>query len=598
MPPDHNVQREIELLEQRFAENSQGLVFAHLADAYRRAGEFGKAEGLILHGLKNHPNYTSAYNVLGRVYLDSQRYEEAQQQFARVLDLDPHNLAALRALADLAERDGRFDDARAWYERMLQIDPRSEEAKAGLAALQPEVEGHPEAPVAGAADLDVPEPAMPTEPPGDFVFAPEPESFVTEVESGGTETDEGAPDAGDAAVGWTFDQDLDAEIDSAFASAGGATEEAETEAEIGWPPTEPQAEAGPISEAAGAESMEIDFGIMDDWTPALLDGDEAQPTEDQPKAEEAEAGTGGFFDELDDGFTLDFGAQAEDEGFEPEAAEPPGEPLVTETMAKLYADQGLHEDALRVYRQLADARPEDESLAARIHELEERLAEPAADREGEAEEISELLKLTEAGSPVGDLDSSSASFTDVQAGDGDGFRFEDEAPHAGLEHLDPFAGSFDVFALKEPPAEPLVEEPPAEEPAVEEPIEEYLEATGEEITPEPVPEPAALETAPEPAVVWEEEISADEFEDVIPVAVEPEPFAAAASDEDEPEAEVPTPETQDATIEEYLASLLEFESPPETPSAEAEPRETAGESEGTGSDDLEKFQEWLRSLKR
>ena len=89
MSPDNDVQQEIEQLEQRFAENAQGLVFAHLADAYRRAGEFAKAEGLLLHGLKNHPTYTSAYNVLGRVYLESERYADADALLDEALRLDP-----------------------------------------------------------------------------------------------------------------------------------------------------------------------------------------------------------------------------------------------------------------------------------------------------------------------------------------------------------------------------------------------------------------------------------------------------------------------------------------------------------------------------
>ncbi len=599
MPPDNDVQREIELLEQRFAENSQGLVFAHLADAYRRAGEFAKAEGLILHGLKNHPNYTSAYNVLGRVYLDSERYEEAQQQFSKVLDLDPHNLAALRALADLAERDGRLADARAWYERMLQIDPRSEEARAGLAALQPDIEGHPEMLTGQAAERVGPEPAGEAEPSAGFGFEAEVEAFPIEVEAAEGEAGEGERGAGDAAGGWPFEHDLDAEIDDAFAAAAAGDVRDDWEEETRPEPApQPEAEGEPISEPAAAESMEIDFGIMDDWTPALLDRDA-----EQAKAEPAAADAGSFFEELEDSFTLDLGGEAEEEaaGFEPQTPEASGEAMVTETMARLYADQGLYEDALRVYRQLAEVRPDDEGLAAQIQELEDRLGQRLPDREGEAEEVAELLMMTEAGRPVGDADAPGASLTDVRGDDEDGFHFEDEAPVAGLEHLDPFAASFDVFALKEAPAAPLAGEPVAEEPPAEEPVEEVLEVAGEEITPEPVPEPTAVETTPEPwvAPVGAESADLADIEEVVPITVEPEPFAEEALEEGEVEPEAPVPQVVDTTIEEYLASLLEVE--PGTPEVEAsEPpsTEAPGGAEGAGSDDIEKFQEWLRSLKR
>ncbi len=628
MPPDNNVQREIELLEQRFAENSQGLVFAHLADAYRRAGEFGKAEGLILHGLKNHPNYTSAYNVLGRVYLDSERFEEAQQQFTKVLDLDPHNLAALRALADLAERDGRLGDARTWYERMLQVDPRSEEARAGLANLQAEVEVPPEMPAAQPAYGDVPEPPG-SEPSADFGF--EPESFPIEIEAEGDAGVEAlqTEDAG----GWPFEHELDAELDSAFAAAtGGGAGEVEEE-EIGpEPAAEPEGVGEPVSEAAGAESMEIDFGIMDDWTPALLDRDEGPA-----KSETEEASAVDFFEELEDSFTVDLGREEEEEeeeeereGVEPAVHETPGEPVVTETMARLYADQGLYEDALRVYRQLAEARPDDEGVADRIRELEDQLAGRAPDRDEEVEELAELLELTEAGRTVGaDADVPSAEPTDLQGGDGDGFRFEDEAPVAGLEHLDPFAASFDVFAMKEPPAAPAAvpaaeereaegfeperfeaerfeaegfepEEFEVEEPATEEPIEEVIGAAGEEVTPEPVPARPEMEIVSEPPIVPADyEVPLADMEDVVQIPVEAEPFAEEALEEPEVEPAAPASQAEDMTIEEYLASLLEAEArEPEEEAPEAAPSEAAGGMEAAGSDDLEKFQEWLRSLKR
>lgn len=596
MPPDNGVQQEIELLEQRFAENSQGLVFAHLADAYRRAGEFAKAEGLILHGLKNHPNYTSAYNVLGRVYLDSERFEEAQQQFTRVLELDPHNLAALRALADLAERDGRLADARGWYERMLQVDPRSEEAKAGLTALQPEAPGSSAAPT---SEEMLPEFAAPPEPSVDFGFEAEAGPFPIDVEAVEEEGEKAVAQPSD----WpAFDQDLDAEIDDAFAAAGaGGLSEEGGAAEIGEPPaSEAEVDGGPVSELAERESFEIDFGIMDDWTPAFLDkqGDQLPAEPAQPDAgATAETGAGGFFEELDDGFTVELGGEpaaeaAED--LEPATREAPGEGMVTETMARLYAQQGLHEEALRVYRQLAEAQPEDESLAARVRELEAQLA-ASAPATGDAEELAELLELTGAAAPVAGAHSPGADLPTSQGREDDGFSFEDEAPVAGLEHLDPFAASFEVFALKEGPAAPLIEAAEAEEPA-----EEVLEAAGEEVTPEPMVTPTGAEITPEPQVVPTgfEIASDDEVSDVIPIAIEPEPLAEEVFEEQEAPAAA-APRAEDSTIEEYLARLLASDSrAAEVEDPESASGEASGGLEATGPDDLEKFQEWLRSLKR
>jgi hypothetical protein len=49
---------------------------------------------------------------------------------------------------------------------------------------------------------------------------------------------------------------------------------------------------------------------------------------------------------------------------------PGPEPFVNETMAQLYLQQGYRQLALRVYYQLAESRPDDQTLKARIKEIE------------------------------------------------------------------------------------------------------------------------------------------------------------------------------------------------------------------------------------
>lgn len=71
-----------------------------------------------------------------------------------------------------------------------------------------------------------------------------------------------------------------------------------------------------------------------------------------------------------------------------EAVEPDGDavpttvagsgPFVTETMAELYLQQGHREEALRVYRALADQRPEDTHLAAKVARLAASLSRAQA----------------------------------------------------------------------------------------------------------------------------------------------------------------------------------------------------------------------------
>lgn len=514
MPPDSDVQKEIEQLEQRFSENAQGLVFAHLADAYRRAGEFAKAEGLLLHGLKTHATYTSAYNVLGRVYLESERYADAHEQFSKVLELDPQNLIALRALGDLAARGGRLEDARSWYERMLQIDPRSKEAQEGLDNLEAEGKaaeaedvgepGEGEEAVAPPPVLDVAAEPEAEQPPEEAAAvaeeAPQPWDFGELFTDMGPEEDlaemgeqpiedlvadeevSEPSDEGDTAQPEPWEVSAEETVPADGFGEPGAEESATAEsAEPGEvSPSEPaiaDASSDGSRSSEGAFNLDdLDLGIMDDWTPGFLGG------EKQPGAETFE--TENILESLSEGLGFDLGGSPfeEDEFEEEEPASKPEEAVVTETMAELYANQGLYQDALDVYRQLAEGQPDDERIQSRIAELEAKLAEARSDVDAGEEELAELLELTQpvAAEPEPEAEVSPA-FSAGEAEDretaGETFEFEDEAPAAGIEHLDPFAVSFDVIAMEaraaETPAPDAVVEPSESE--VEEPAEAEAE---------------------------------------------------------------------------------------------------------------------------
>lgn len=112
---------EISRLELLHAAHPDGLVFPHLADAYRRAGRYTQAERLLLAGLRRHAEYSSAHVVMGRLRLDQGRRDEAEQAFRRVLDLDPDNQAALECLGELAVSAGRLDEALSRLRRLRRL---------------------------------------------------------------------------------------------------------------------------------------------------------------------------------------------------------------------------------------------------------------------------------------------------------------------------------------------------------------------------------------------------------------------------------------------------------------------------------------------
>lgn len=499
-----DLEREAERLERRFAENPQGRVFAPLADKYRQLGRLEEAEGLVLEGLKRHPDYLGAYLVLGKIYVDLGRPGDALAQFTRVLELDPQNLVALRALGDVAAMQGDWFEARRRYREILDMDPHNEEVVAALASLPAAggeggegqgVAGVEEGPLSGYSRYseefveEAPEPAEP----------------------------EAAPTPGEPAVPESM--------------APSAAE---------WPPEPAPA---PIEEMAPSTGAAAPAGLE---PPAVEEMVEGPPTLG-PMGEVA-----------------------------PGVGTPtPGEidaPLITETMAELYADQGLYEDAIDIYRSLLDQRPGDPNIQRRIAELERLAAQKAA-----------------ATAP----------------------------PPMGPEEL----------LAREPPATPEipvgptapVEErlPPIQEEA---PLPDWLAGPAEEeVAP---PEPSAARGAPEALGAAEGPVPRDSFAASFDEAAAVGREAAMAAVESEPVAGPAAAPAVSATIGEYLRALLAYGEPgarargtpqPASPAAPAAPQAERAAAPGTTpppspsaaapgggelDDDLAQFQAWLRSLKR
>jgi HD-GYP domain-containing protein (c-di-GMP phosphodiesterase class II) len=114
---------EISRLELLHAAHPDGLVFPHLADAYRRAGRYSQAEVVLTAGLRRHADYSSAHLVLGRLRLDQGKREEARSAFERVLQLDPHNHVALEYMGELALEEGRLAKALTHFRTLQQQRP-------------------------------------------------------------------------------------------------------------------------------------------------------------------------------------------------------------------------------------------------------------------------------------------------------------------------------------------------------------------------------------------------------------------------------------------------------------------------------------------
>jgi hypothetical protein len=180
---------EISKLEALYSDNPEGRVFTLLAEAYRKGGELDRAREVLEHGLKRHSEYASAYVVLGRVLLDLQQGEDAVDAFTRVLQLDPENLVALRALGDRARTMGHTADALRYYRELLNLDPSDEELQETVASLEKDLVDKP----ATASTAAVQEPAWGTMSVLDEVSPPLPGFGNVSLDSSGFGSSAGQP---------------------------------------------------------------------------------------------------------------------------------------------------------------------------------------------------------------------------------------------------------------------------------------------------------------------------------------------------------------------------------------------------------------------
>lgn len=138
MSQDPNSKSEIRRFEAQHRQNPDSLVFARLADAYRRAGDPMRALEVLESGIGRHGNYPSAHIVRAKTCMDLGQMGSAEEAFLRVLELDSGNLVALRGLAALARERGDLAGARQWFQRISGLNQGSPDATDDELSVAPE----------------------------------------------------------------------------------------------------------------------------------------------------------------------------------------------------------------------------------------------------------------------------------------------------------------------------------------------------------------------------------------------------------------------------------------------------------------------------
>src|SRR2546423_15382012 len=338
---------------------------------------------------------------------------------------------------------GNTTDARAWYTRLLDADPKDTAVIALVSEIDASADARPvPTPASVPIDEDAGDQAIPfisddielqpaDEPAAAAAEPGETAPPTTEAPPSGLERHypevEPVPDVPLGAAG--LESHVVAEETGAegLRSAVSGAEPVGTEGLRGEaPPPEPAGTEGlqgkpvvsPLEGAAASRSD--DDTVIDTWTPPP--GANVHERVESRKEDRMFSGAG-------------------------------PEPFVNETMAQLYLQQGYRQLALKVYYQLAEARPNDQGLKDRIAEIE------AADQAAHPEDMPSARREPspiERPSPA----PSAPRSPSIEAPTPDGAPESEETP------------SFDRTPIDSPPSRPSRERESVEYPTREEPVAE------------------------------------------------------------------------------------------------------------------------------
>lgn len=135
---NNNPEEALEFLNKELAENPKnGYAFAFMALLKNYSEEYGKAlsaanEAIKLIPTKDKEYQAFAYSIRGKVYLQLEDTVRALKDYARVIDIDPHNPQGYSTRAELYYNCGQYELADRDYRQMIILDEGDATGHMGL----------------------------------------------------------------------------------------------------------------------------------------------------------------------------------------------------------------------------------------------------------------------------------------------------------------------------------------------------------------------------------------------------------------------------------------------------------------------------------
>ncbi len=149
---DERIERCLAIL----ADNPQSQVFAALADAYRKRGEFGRAFAVCKSGLKHHPDYAPGHVVMAKLYLHQGMLMESLESLQHAVRIDGPTRTTDQLELEILISLGQWDAAQRCLERIRMSDPRDPQVREFEQQLRA-ARARPEIPAAFSGSVGEPE---------------------------------------------------------------------------------------------------------------------------------------------------------------------------------------------------------------------------------------------------------------------------------------------------------------------------------------------------------------------------------------------------------------------------------------------------------
>lgn len=125
-------------LAARSAKEAPGFVDPHLfmGGVQERLGDLDRARAHYRHALALDPTFTAIGVRIGLTFVSEERFDEAEEWFAKAMESDPGSFQAAFNLGTLCRQTGRPDEAAEWYRLAASLEPRDMDALVHLSRLR------------------------------------------------------------------------------------------------------------------------------------------------------------------------------------------------------------------------------------------------------------------------------------------------------------------------------------------------------------------------------------------------------------------------------------------------------------------------------